>query len=188
MDITSLNTTYLLAIIAVLGLIIIYQFYSYRTESMQNMIDPIVTPVQLPLQPAVDIITDYDYRVMNDPLKEPGRRPPRHIIAPLIGNPYLNIPTRGWPDSFIQMGYLIDNDCHNTNKIIKLFGRETYPNSSEFEYYVEFNTENDTIKSSLDKQKRELYDDDNVYVEMLQRNYKVKLLKQRGLEYNPFLY
>ena len=44
------------------------------------------------------------------------------------------------------------------------------------------------FKFDLEKQKREIFDGDSVYVENLKRNYTVKLLKQKGLDYNPFLW
>lgn len=176
--------------------------------------------ISKPLPPAVadpDIITDLDYRVTFDPLTEPSKRPPRHVIAPIIGNPYFNYPTRGFTDSYSLLGYLVRDSCNynrkdNTkinsltdkgkteyhdekedkeekeNKIIKLFGREKYPNSTEYEYYVVINTGmNDYIKYFLENQRKELYDGDSVYIDILKSKYTVKNLKNKTLEYNPYL-
>jgi hypothetical protein len=147
--------------------------------------------INIPSNQPVDIITEYDYRNLNDPLKEPGRRPSRDVIAPLIGNPHLNIPTRGYPDSFSIQGYLVDDTAtkKDDNKIIKLFGRQQFTGSSEWTYYVEIYNGggHDKIKFELDRQ-RELFDEDKVYVDLIKRNYKVKLLRTKGLEYNPFLW
>ena len=161
-----------------------------------------------------NIITDLDYKVTFDPLTEPSRRPPRHVISPVIGNPYFNYPTRGFTDSYSLQGYLVkdfnkynkkDNTQINSltdkgkpqgdideydkeNRILKLFGREKYPNSTEYEYYVIINTGmNDSIKYFLENQRKELYDGDSVYVDILKSKYTVKTLKNKTFEYNPYL-
>lgn len=189
------------------------------TESNNNKI--IIKKQPLALPPAIadpNIITDLDYRVTFDPLTEPSRRPPRHVISPVIGNPYFNYPTRGYTDSYSLQGYLVKDysnkynkkentqinslsdkgkhenlhDHHNNNedkdKILKLFGREKYPNSTEYEYYVIINTGmNDYIKYFLENQRKELYDGDSVYIDILKSNYTLKTLKNKTFEYNPYL-
>ncbi len=177
------------------------------------------TPPQLPPMPLEDPLVNLDRRVVDDPLTEPSRRPPRHVIMPVVGNPYFNYPTRGFTDSYSLQGYLVrDNDkyerqvntkinkinqegteeetyhdAHNKhddkeNKILKIFGREKYPNSTEYEYYVIVNTGfNDNIKYFLENQRRELYDGDSVYIDILKSKYRVKTLKNRTFEYNPYL-
>ncbi len=116
-----------------------------------------------------------------------------------------NYPTRGFTDTYSLQGYLVKKDTNirpptqetdfnqsneltKNNTILKLFGRQVYPNSNEYEYYVMVNTGyNDNIKYFLEKQKRELYDGDNVYVDILKQNYKVEMLKDRTFRYNPYL-
>lgn len=160
---------------------------------------PVSTDTSIPVQvvarpnmpnlvPTVDVIKNYDYKNLLDPFTEPARRPPREIIGPIIGSPYFNFPTQGFPDNYSLYGYLVNDDVNDENKIIRLFGRQKYPGSVEYEYYVEINQGAvDKLKYKLEKQNRELYDDDHVYVDIIKRNYKVKLMKQLGLEYNPFL-
>lgn len=147
---------------------------------------------------ADDLLTLYDRKTTFDPLVEPSRRPPRHVILPIVGNPYFNYPTRGFTDTYSLQGYLIKEEHHKheeetkgkirENQILKLFGREKYPNSIEYEYYVIVNTGfDDKIKYFLENQRKELYDGDNVYIDILQSKYKVKILKDKTLEYNPYL-
>lgn len=203
MDIDILHIFLFLTLMAVLSVAQYFYFAKYLTDigRPNDTINPVtnvskeketdVKIIQVPSLPQSnsDIISDYDYRIITDPLKEPGKRPPRHVIAPLIGNPHLNIPTRGFPDSFNLQGYLIDDkstEKHDENKMIRLYGRQVYPNSNEWEYYIEVNSNDDKFKFDLEKQKREIFDGDQVYVDILKRNYTVKLLKQKGLEYNPF--
>jgi len=166
---------------------------SYESES-QN---------QPSLPPPIfeDLIGDLDRRVIYDPLTEPSRRPPRHVIEPVLGSPYFNYPTRGFADSYALHGYLVkDNHKMNNeedikdiknkeeNMILKLFGREKYPNSTEYEYYVMINTGyNDSIKYFLENQRKELYDGDSVYIDIIKAKYRVKILKNRTFEYNPYL-
>jgi hypothetical protein len=137
-----------------------------------------------------DPLLNFDKRVIADPLKEPLRRPSRDVLGPiLVNNPLLNIATRGYPDNYTQQGYLVDNKTNKNdpNMIIPLFGRQKYPQSVEYEYYIVMNIGGFERKYMLDRQKRELYDGDKVFVDILKRHYEVKLFKSQGLEYNPFL-
>jgi hypothetical protein len=160
---------------------------------------PISAPVTILPVPAVqsivapgnrDLIRDLDYKTLTDPLTEPTRRQPRYIYGPLINNPYFNYPTRGYQDSFSMIGYLVDEHApkNDDNHIIKLFGRQKYPGSSEYEYYVENRVGGERLKLPLENQRRELYDDDEVYVELIKRNYKVKTLPDKTLQYSPYLF
>jgi len=184
------NRSYLTIIILVILLIYFLKWYvnnsSNEPNNNHNKIEKQLISTILP--PQNDIITEYDYRNINDPLQEPGRRASRYEIGPLAFNPHLNIPTRGYPDTFSLQGYLVDDKCpqDEPNKIIKLFGRQTYPTSYEWDYYVEINVANDKLKVDLNRQRREIYDDDSVFVPLLKRNYKVHLLKNNTLAYNPF--
>lgn len=176
-----------------------------------NLPDLPQIPPHIPASVAHDIMTEFDLRSAYDPLVEATRRPPKYITLPMINNPHFNYPTRGFTDSFSLMGYLLlkekknhkiigqetthqeMNEKHSKhekeeNKIVKLFGRQKYPNSSEYEYYVIINTGfNDNIKYSLDDQRKELFDGDSVFIDILQSTYRVKLLKNRTFEYNPYV-
>ena len=172
----------------------------------------IPTLPQIPI-PAIaeDLLSMYDRQTTFDPMTEPTKRPPRHVIMPIIGNPHFNYPTKGFTDSYSLKGYLVkdshhdrntdnnkDNNKDNTdnkvnkiteNQILKLFGREKFPNSIEYEYYVIINTGfDDKIKYFLEKQTKELFDSDSVYIDILQSKYNVKLLKDKNMVYNPYLF
>lgn len=148
--------------------------------------ETIIKPSKPPL---VDPIKVYDYRVLEDPMKEPTRRLPSYIIGSGV-NPYaFNYPTRGLRDSFSLQGYLVDYKAssNDQNKILQLFGRQKWPNSSQYEYYITFQSGNKDRKYDLEKYKKELYDKDEVLVDILNdRKYEVKLFKQESMEYNPF--
>ncbi|ARF09271.1 hypothetical protein Catovirus_2_220 [Catovirus CTV1] len=147
------------------------------------------TTIIQPSQPLADPVRVYDYRVLDDPMKDPKRRLPRYMLPSVMPSPAFNYPTRGWRDNFSLQGYLIDNKAstNDDNRVLQLFGRQKWPNSSQYEYYVTFQSGNQERKYELEKYTKELYDKDVVYVDILNnRKYEVKLFKQEGMEYNPF--
>jgi len=150
----------------------------------------LVLPPAIPIAQDNDVINIYDRKTAYDPMYEPSRRPPRHQIDMIIGNPSFNYPTRGFTDTYSLQGYLVKNKElkeHGDNKIIRLYGREKFPNSTEYEYYVIINNgPNDEIKYFLEDQRKELYNGDSVYIDILQSTYFVKLLKNKTMLYNPY--
>ena len=170
-----------------------------QDNASMTMTTAIVNP-PIPIPPITeDLLTMYDRQTTFDPMTEPTKRPPRHVIMPIIGNPYFNYPTKGFTDSYSLKGYLVkesfsdkDESKESKNKItenqiLKLFGREKFPNSIEYEYYVIINTGfDDKIKYFLEKQTKELFDADSVYIDIIQTKYKVKILKDKNMVYNPY--
>src|SRR5579863_7260571 len=78
-----------------------------------------------------DLITDdylirqYDIRKTFDPLEEPTRRVPRHELPTMEVRRLIDFPTRGYPDTFVQLGILKkDVKDNGENNIIRLFGRQ----------------------------------------------------------------
>lgn len=141
-----------------------------------------------PISSMIDIVKDYDYKKIYDPLEDPTKRPDRYVMGPLYGRRYFDYPTRGYPDNFRWFGLLISTDgTHDKpNKILRLFGRPKYPNSTtDYDYYTMINTGYDQIKVNLE-QRKELYDDDTVYVKELGKTYRVQMNKNDDLQYTPF--
>lgn len=132
-----------------------------------------------------DPIKKYDYNKLMDPLELPTNRVDRYMLGPLDGRKFFGERVRGEPDNPRWMGLLISEDNEQTNKIIKLFGRQKYPKSSQYEYYAMINVDYDQIKLSLNNTK-ELYDGDNVEIPELSKKYKVKLNKNDENNYYPF--
>lgn len=136
-----------------------------------------------------DEIRNYDYFKMFDPLEEPTRRVNRYEIQPIHLKTMIDIPTRGYPDNYILMGILRKssklNNKNDQNDILKLFGRQEYPRSCRYEYYTLINSGLDQIKIPINKSKKELYNDDKVYIEELNETYKVKLYKYDAPKYYP---
>ena len=83
--------------------------------------------------PLVDNLIDKrDEDALEDPMKAPNRRLPRHIYPDSAKDYIFEVPTRGYPDNYHYYGNLIRRE---DNKIVKLFGRQIYPGSNQYEYY-----------------------------------------------------
>lgn len=125
-----------------------------------------------------DDIVKYDYNVLFNPLVVPRKREPRYIAERYRLLP--TVYTRGYPnDTFNWQGYLINKE--DINDILKLFGRQKYMGGTEYEYYVMKGLGTfDEMRVELDKQKKELYTDDEVTVDMFGKTYKVYINKNIG--------
>lgn len=144
---------------------------------------------QMPNMPIIDPIKTYDYRVLDDPMKDPKRRISRYSLGNILPNPAFNFPTRGPQDTFSQQGYLVDKHASSDdpNKILQLFGRQKWANSNQYEYYVTFQSGVHERKYELEKYKKELYNKDEVKIDILDnRKYEVKLFKHETMDYNPY--
>ena len=105
-----------------------------------------------------------DYSVLNDPLKAPTRRVASHNYT---GNMILNIPTRGCVDNYQYLGNLVRR---SDNKLVKLFGRQTYPRSRQYEYYgIVSDQGGNQIKVQITNT-REIYNGDVVKIPILDGN------------------
>jgi hypothetical protein len=186
----------LIGIIIILIIIIIVYFYSQfkNTENLE-IINPQIN-YDITVIPenqienikqisAIDPITDYDYKTLYDPFKAPFKRLSKYELEPIVNNTYFNFPTRGYSDQYSQFGYLVDkkSKINDDNKMMKLFGRQKYPNSTEYQYYIMINNGCQQDKYFLKKYNKELYSGDKVYVSPLGRKYKVKLLDQQDFAY-----
>jgi hypothetical protein len=129
----------------------------------------------------VDPILERDKSVLSNPLVAPLRRMPRHNYPKK--NILLNIPTRGMVDNFQYMGNLIRRA---DEKIVQLFGRQTYPNSPKYEYYGMMSDHGGhQIKVQISNTK-ELYNGDIVNIPLLNNgSFLVQLHKLDEPRYNP---
>lgn len=157
----------------------------------------------------VDILQQYDLRKAYYPLTDPTRRVPSYEIPPYYIKRRIDVPTRGYPDSYTQFGILIrdHHDAYSSeeessgsikenrsgtvngeNRILRLFGRQEYPGSNKYEYYTAINSCPDQIKIPLNTKRRwELYDGDIVHIPELNENYRVRLYKYDAPKYYPDL-
>jgi len=135
---------------------------------------------------ADDIFIERDKKVINNILVAPERRLPRHAYPPKYFKDMINIPTRGYPDNYQQMGILVRK---NDEKLLKLFGRQTYPGSSKYEYYVVDSYSNSDNKIPLNvKGDRELNDKEKIdipWLDSTRGEFDVKIFDYNAPRYNP---
>ncbi len=139
--------------------------------------------------PPTDRVTHYDYKTVYDPLTAPRRRLPRHVYP---NHPLLlatDIPTRGYPDNYHYVGNLIRK---TDEKIVKLFGRQTYPGSNHYEYYGIVNDKfSGDTKVQIDTNKKELMDGDEVVIDLFDSSLGPFKLYMNDIDrprYNPYLF
>jgi hypothetical protein len=99
-----------------------------------EMIDIPMLPT---LVPPVDPVNMRDRAVVMDQLYPPlGRveRPLFDQLASRVASGLIGYPTRGSPDTFRMVGYMVNSENKNDNW--KLFGRQKFPGSSIGEYYA----------------------------------------------------
>jgi hypothetical protein len=152
-----------------------YDKYDYTkpritSEPPPNGLQPLVDNIQLPNGGLVDyeLIRQRDLGVLANPLLPPERRVERPTIdmtLPLLKNKYIGLPTRGSYDTYQQTGYLVEDG--NPNNILRLFGRQKWPGSTQYEYYATKSTVADQYKVPLYDLKREIYDNDVVKIDKL---------------------
>ena len=124
-----------------------------------------------------------DHAALSNPLYPPYRRMPRHVY----GNrkvPF-NYPTRGYADNFQYIGNLIRQ---NDERIVKLFGRQKYPRSTEYEYYGMMSDNGGSQVKVQISNTKELYNGDIVKIPLLNNStFKVQLHKLDEPRYNPYI-
>lgn len=143
----------------------------------------------------IDPVKIYDSENLADPLTGPTSRPPSYLFGPTLLNPLFNTPSRGLPDNFSYVGNLIelkeekeDNKEKEVNLalgILQLMGRQKYPNSYKYDYYVLISRGgNDYIKMDIKtRNEEELYDGDEVFIPELHKKYRFKKNKSFWKQY-----
>jgi len=130
-----------------------------------------------------ELIKQRDLGVIANPLIAPERRTERPTIdmtLPLLKNKYIGLPTRGSYDTYQNSGYLVDSS--NADNVLKLFGRQKWPGSTQYEYYAIKSTAVDQFKVPLYNIKKQLFDGDPVTLtKIFPGNYKYMEFKQEEL-------
>jgi hypothetical protein len=134
-----------------------------------------------------DLFIERDTQVINNILVAPERRLPRHAYPPKNLRDTLNVPTRGYPDNYQHMGMLIRK---SDEKLLKLFGRQTYPGSNQYEYYVVDSNSSSDHKIPLKVQSnKELYDNEKMDIDWLDTSrgqFDIKIFDYNAPKYNPY--
>lgn len=128
------------------------------------------------------------YSIAPQPYKDwmaPPEWPPRGGIASIP----INIPTQGLPESFQTMGIITTGD----GQVLPLYGRRTGSSNDRYNYYTRSDTFN-PMPVPIRYQKRdctddvgcnELYTNDEVFIDGLDKNAKVRIYRNDGPKYLP---
>ncbi len=129
-----------------------------------------------------------DNKVIYDVTMPPERRQPEHAYPYRYVKNQINIPTRGLPDNYHMVGVVLRN---NTESAFNLFGRQTYPGSNQWEYYVQGSMHNNDVKLPLAiKGDKEIEDGQHIMIPGMNPSkgeFKVKLYKYDAPRYIPLI-
>ena len=151
-------------------------------RNIQNLQNIPNTSQHSSLLPVNVIMREYDYRTLRDPLVPPLVRDDYNV-------PIIPIATRGYPSSYKKMGLLVNSEAVNNDKFkfLLLIGRQKYPGSNFYDYYVTDGSEHPTLKFDLPNLHKEVNSDDKIKIDELNTTYTVKMDRNLGYEYNPYI-
>ncbi len=133
-----------------------------------------------------DVLLKRDREAVEDDFKPPERRLPRHNYPRREVKKLINIPTRGYPDNYQNLGIL---SRKNDEKILKLFGRQKFPGSNQWEYYVVNTHYNDKVPLEIPGNK-EIYNGDVIALPWLDQSkgkFEVRIFDYDVPRYNPYI-
>ena len=114
---------------------------------ISNVIEPVISKV---IEPNINadrerrsFINNRDTEVVSNIFVAPERRQPSHSYPYDHVKNQLNIPTRGHPDNYHLQGLVLRD---NTETAYKLFGRQKFPGSNQYEYFVQSVMHNNDVK------------------------------------------
>ena len=151
-------------------------------------------PQQIIVQPLVEDIerrnylTNRDMNVAYNDFAPPERRQPEHAYPMRYVRSRINVATRGLPDNHQIVGIAMRT---NTETTYNLFGRQTYPGSNQYEYYVQKGDDNTSIKLPIQiKGDKEIEDGQIIMIpgtDHTKGQFKVKLYNYDQPRYNPYI-
>ena len=176
-------------------LIIFFLLYIYRTHNLnifkknyikqykqQNQQNPNLNHIQ-----KRQVLEQRDQKVIYDNTTQPTRRLPEHQYPNDNIKQMINIPTRGYPDNFQVLGVLVRQ---SDEKIMQLYGRQKYPGSNQWEYYVVGN-DSTSFKNKIPiPNDKEITDGDTIKVDALDSSkgdFKATIYDYDVPRYNPYI-
>jgi len=154
----------------------IINIINYPNKEPTNIVDMLYNPIILD---PINRIPKRDIDVVYNNFAPPYRRDE-------LNYRFLNIPTRGYPDNYQLIGIV---SRQNTESIYNLYGRQKYPGSNQYEYYIHGTFHNNNIKIPFNTYgDKEINDEQTIHIPGLDEDkgkFKVKLYKYDTLKYIP---
>jgi len=123
----TLHVIILLCII--IGLTTLYNYNTFH----YNIKQPIAEPAKIIYINDKDMIHKRDKEALYNDLKPPERRVPEYEYPTEFVKKQINYPSRGYPEEYSLLGNAYRD---STETAYELFGRQKYPGSTQYEYYV----------------------------------------------------
>jgi hypothetical protein len=177
-------------------LLTLYYFYNLnKLELQKNDLKKPTDKIQEPpiiINPFIEkrvLLQNRDRMVLYDDLHPPERRDQEYAYPDKYVKSLINLPTRGLPDNYSPMGVLVRKD---DEKVLQLYGRQKYPGSNEWEYYVMGNDPSSfPNKMPIQrKNKREIMDKDKIKIQWLDPSkgeFEVNLYDYDVPRYDPYV-
>jgi len=132
----------------------------------------------------------YDYSSDDYSSDDSIEEPTRHYVSKYTNRVPINIPTRGYPPEYQNMGIL--TDPNNPENIKPLYGRQTYPGSNKYNYFTKKDSHlSPSIPLSFDDKDctkengcKEL--DNQSQISLNDINYNVQLYEPKTIRYIPY--
>lgn len=159
-------------------------------EKKSNDVSENKQSTESPLERKIKALRNRDVKSLENNFKPPERRLPSHNYPNRGLRKIMNVPTRGYPDDYHNVGML---SRKNDEKILKLFGRQKFPGSNQWEYYVIGNDPNGlNSKIPLKVQgNKELSNNETIAIPWLDQSkgkFELKLFDYDTPRYNPFIF
>jgi len=134
-----------------------------------------------------NFIKQRDKNVLYNNFSPPERRIPEYLYPYDYIKKNLNYPTRGYPEHYQLVGVVL-RDLTETS--YNLFGRQTFPKSNQYEYYVQSNLNDNNIKIPIKiNNGKEIEDNQIIFIpgtDVTKGDFKVKLYDYDIPRYIPY--
>ena len=193
MGYNNLNISIFHYIIIITSFILLTIYYFYNLHMIKNERKHINNDIQQnvisPFMEKRMFLTRRDRRVLYDDLHPPERRDQEYAYPDRYVKSLINQPTRGFPDNYSPLGVLVRKD---DEKVLQLYGRQKYPGSNEWEYYVAGNDPSSFPNKMPIQRKnnREIMDKDKIKIQWLDPSkgeFEVNLYNYDVPRYDPYV-
>ena len=195
-DFICLPKIHLIIILILFIGFIVWTVSNNNSKVLVKVNDTIINTIKNTMQKNNEIMKqkqymrDRDRQVLRNPMTAPERRVPEYQYPDVMVRSAINIPSRGYPENYQLLGMVMRD---NTESAYKLFGRQTYPGSSQYEYYVigASNTGVETKIPITNNGMKEIYDNDIIKIPGTNKTrgeFKVKLYNYDLPRYIPSVF